>query len=97
MNVESISPIGSEVTSQISKLSSHESIDFSDWLSGQIKEINTQSLETTAAVKQVVAGDIENLHQVIMQISKTQRSFEMAVQVRDRMLEGYQEIMRMQV
>jgi len=72
-------------------------MDFSQWLNSQVTELNLQSQQASQGVEQVLSGDIENLHHVIMQIEKTQLSFEMAVQVRDRLLEGYQEIMRMQV
>ena len=97
MSIESISPISALATTAVSESQPQTNVDFSQWLSGQVQELNAQSLESSEAVKQVLSGDVQNLHQVIMQIEKTQRSFQMAVQVRDRLLEGYQEIMRMQV
>ncbi len=48
-------------------------------------------------MRNLVAGDVENLHQVMMSLEKAKLSFELVVQVRNRLLEAYQDVMRMQV
>jgi len=42
-------------------------------------------------------GETSNIHDVLLSIEKAKLSFELGLQVRNRLLEGYQEIMRMQV
>ena len=71
--------------------------NFSAWLTQQVQDLNQHDKALSDGIQGVLKGDIQNLHQVIIGMEKTQLSFQLAVQVRDRLLEGYQEIMRMQV
>ena len=98
MSIENIVAISSvsQITS-VQPQAATQSPDFGQWLVDNVQNLNEQSSLASKAVEQVLAGDIQNLHQVIMQVEKAEKTFEFAVQVRDRMLEGYQEIMRMQV
>lgn len=70
---------------------------FSDWLVEQGTELNNLAINSEEAVKQVSSGDVDNLHQVILGMEKAKLSFDLAVQVRDKLLEGYHKILRMQV
>lgn len=71
--------------------------NFGDYLVEQAKSLNTQAIETDVLTARVISGETENLHQIISAIEKTKTAFDLAVQVRNKLLEGYQEIMRMQV
>jgi len=42
-------------------------------------------------------GEAENIHQVMISIAKAKSSFELTAEVRNRLLESYQQVMRMQV
>jgi flagellar hook-basal body complex protein FliE len=70
---------------------------FSSWLQKEIDVANTQLNDADKAIRSYAIGETDNLHQVMMSIAKAKTSFELVVQVRNRLLEGYQEIMRMQV
>jgi flagellar hook-basal body complex protein FliE len=59
-------------------------------LSGKITS-NQQSVESLAA------GNGEELHRVVMNMESTKLAFDLALQVRNRTLEAYQELMRMQI
>ena len=48
-------------------------------------------------MRSLALGEADNLHQVMITISKAKLSFDLAVQVRNRLVEGYQEIIRMGV
>ena len=54
-------------------------------------------MEAEANVQQYVVGETDNLHQVMISISKAQTALELTAQVRNRLVEGYQEIMRMSI
>jgi len=71
--------------------------NFGDYLVEQVQELNAKAIEADLLTEKVISGETENLHQLISSIEKTKKSFELAVQVRNKLLEGYQEIMRMQV
>ena len=48
-------------------------------------------------IESFVAGEQENLHEVMIAMNEAKLSFQMMTEVRNRLLETYQELMRMQV
>jgi flagellar hook-basal body complex protein FliE len=71
--------------------------DFGAWLSQQIASVNQSVTDADTQVRHLAAGDATNLHQVMISLEKAKLSFEMALQVRNKLLDAYQEIMRMQI
>ena len=43
------------------------------------------------------AGEVASLHEVMIHMEETKLSFQLLAQVRNRLLDAYQEVMRMQV
>jgi flagellar hook-basal body complex protein FliE len=70
---------------------------FASWLDHELSQVNQQLLGSDVQMRSLAAGDVENLHQVMMSLEKAKLSFELVVQVRNRLLEAYQDVMRMQV
>lgn len=62
-----------------------------------VNGLNQQMYRNDQAVQAVALGDTGELHQVMMNMEKTRLTFELALQVRNKALEAYQELMRMQV
>ena len=63
----------------------------------QVKETNEQIKASDINLRKLAMGEMDNLHQVMMSLEKAKTSFELVLQVRNRLLEGYQEILRMQI
>lgn len=66
-------------------------------LVGEFEQLNARMSQSRAASESVALGDLDNLHQVMMTAEHTRLSFELALQVRNKVLEAYQELMRQQV
>jgi flagellar hook-basal body complex protein FliE len=62
-----------------------------------VGNINEQMRTNDKAVQAMALGETGNLHEVMMNLEKTRLTFELALQVRNKTLEAYQELMRMQV
>ncbi len=71
--------------------------DFADWLANQVRETDDKLHAAEHQVQQLALGEADNLHQVMIALSKAKTSFELTVQVRNRLLEGFQEVMRMNI
>lgn len=71
--------------------------DFARWMSGQIGEVNTQMLSAQDGLARLATGETGNLHEVMLELSKAKLAFQLTVAVRNKVLEGYQDIMRMQI
>lgn len=103
MNIDQIVNVGSLTadmtvgSSMQSNMADQASKPFSSWLVEQTENLNQLAIASENAVAEVAEGNVENLHQIILGMEKAKKSFELAVQVRNKLLEGYQEVLRMQV
>lgn len=70
---------------------------FAEALSGSIAQVNQAQLNADHAAEQVAAGETKNLHEAMIKIEEADISLRLLVQVRNKAVEAYQEIMRMQV
>jgi flagellar hook-basal body complex protein FliE len=59
----------------------------------------TERLQDTAdgMVKSLAQGEITDVHQVMLAMNRADLSFRMMLEVRNKLLDAYQEVMRMQV
>ena len=70
---------------------------FGHLVSQGLQQVSTQLQTSQVDLQHLAAGDIDNLHQVMIRLEQSRLSFQLMVQVRNRLLESYQEVMRMQV
>jgi len=70
--------------------------DFSQMLKNTIEEINTLQIKADKAIEALATGESKNIHQTMIAIEKADISFKMMMQVRNKLLEAYKEIMHMQ-
>ena len=54
-------------------------------------------LQADRGAKELLAGRNKNIHETMMSIEKADMSFRLMMQVRNKVIEAYREIMRMQV
>jgi len=71
--------------------------DFSSWLEQQVDDVNSKVSQADMQVRQLAVGDNTNIHQVMISLEKAHLSLELVVQVRNKVLEAYQNMMQMQV
>ena len=62
-----------------------------------LDQVNAALLDSQVDMQRLAAGDVDNLHQVMLKMEQSRLSFQLMMQVRNRLLESYQEMMRMQV
>jgi flagellar hook-basal body complex protein FliE len=77
--------------------SSRPSVTFSDALKGAVTETSRLQREADGAAIDALTGNTGSLNQAVIALEKADISFRTLLQVRNRVLEAYQEIMRMQV
>lgn len=71
--------------------------EFSKWFSNQLSVVTEQMDKADRALEGLALGETQNLHHVMLSLEEARLSFQLMVQVRNRVLEGYQELMRMQI
>lgn len=72
-------------------------IDFKAGLNKAIDGLSRVQNEADDMVAKMVTGEVDDIHQVVLAVEKANLSMQLAVQVRNKVLEAYQEIMHMQV
>ena len=70
---------------------------FSNMLGQFVSEVNGQSAASAQAVNALQSGQSVPLHKAVIAMEEANVSFQLMVEVRNRLLDSYQEIMRMQV
>lgn len=70
---------------------------FVNSLNTAISQVNAAQVDADRAVEQLHAGEAKNLHEVMITMEKADISLRLMVQMRNKAVEAYQEIMRMQV
>lgn len=71
--------------------------DFSSLFGKMVSEVNAKQMNSAAAVNALQSGQNVPLHQVVIAMEEASVSFQLMVEVRNKLLESYQEIMRMQI
>ena len=72
-------------------------LPFADLIKGLVQETNGQQAQVEDSVKQLVTGETDSIHDVVLTASQADLAFRLVMEVRDRLLSSYQEIMRMQM
>jgi len=70
---------------------------FGNLLQTAIRHVEASSASAEAAVKNYLAGGPQELHSTILATQSAELDFEMFLQVRNKVVSAYEEIMRMQI
>lgn len=68
-----------------------------DTLVGQLSGVNEQMQANAQSLQSVALGETDNLHQVMMNLERAKLDFDLLLAVRNKVLDAYQELMRMQI
>jgi flagellar hook-basal body complex protein FliE len=71
--------------------------DFGSHLKNALGEVNDLQQKADQAIQQLVGEGKGDLQETMMALEKADVSFRLMMQIRNKVLEAYQEIMRMQV
>ncbi|CEG24339.1 Flagellar hook-basal body complex protein FliE [Planococcus massiliensis] len=70
---------------------------FSEIFKKQLEEVNKLQNTSDKLTQQLVTGEVEDVSQVMVAAQKASLSLQLTVQVRNKVVEAYQEVMRMQL
>lgn len=82
--------------SAIPEASPPDGVSF-DTLVDNIEALNQKLVASTDAVHSMALGQVDNMHQAMMSGEQTRLAFDLMLQVRGKILDAYQELLRMQV
>jgi len=66
-------------------------------LKDSLAQVNSLQHEADAAIQSLATGGTATLHDTMLAVQKAELSFKLMMQVRNKIVEAYQEVLRMQV
>jgi len=70
---------------------------FSKMLDGAVEEVNSKMNAASVEQGKLITGETNNVHQAMIAVQEASVSFSLMVEVRNKLVDSYQELMRMQV
>jgi len=94
-----------EIANQIKGLSSDklfsqpvkEDNSFTDILNKSLGELNHTQVQAYDAMEGIATGKVENLQKAVQKIEEAELSLKLALEVKNKALSAYKDIMRMQI
>ncbi len=71
--------------------------EFKDLLGNALKDINETIIESGQKTRKLAHGEVSDIHEVMIASQKASVSLEMVVEIRNKLIESYREMMRMQI
>lgn len=95
MKIESIPYINLNRTeNQVQK--SNE-IDFFQFLNKELNKVNDTQIKAEKAAMDLITGEATDIHQVMIATEEARLSLELAVGIRNKLVDAYQELTRLQI
>lgn len=71
--------------------------NFSDLLSNALNQVNEMQLESQDLKQMLAVGELDNLHDVTIAAEKANVALQITMSIRNKVVEAYKEIMRIQI
>ncbi|RNB88100.1 flagellar hook-basal body complex protein FliE [Brevibacillus nitrificans] len=99
MDIQSLSQVSPIQTTSVNKLQTPAQVtnDFGSFLSDALNQVNQAQVDSAILGDKFAAGEIESIDQVTVAGLKATNMLQMTLQVRNKVIESYQEIMRMSI
>lgn len=72
-------------------------LSFEQLMTRMLQEADQPQQAVTQDMNRLLAGDMNNIHDVAINVAKADVAFRLVMEVRDKLISAYQEVMRMQV
>ncbi|MGI6537606.1 MAG: flagellar hook-basal body complex protein FliE [Caldicoprobacterales bacterium] len=72
-------------------------VNFGDLLKQELNKVNELQLRAEEANMQLITGEAESIHSVMLAAEEARLALELTVQIRNKLVEAYQEINRIQL
>jgi len=98
MDVGKITPLGGAApigTEGLSKTKEAEGLNFGKVLQNSISQIQEMNMNAEASLEKLATGEMQDVHQVMIAVEKANITFEVMMQVRNKLLDAYKEFMGM--
>ncbi|MDA8210598.1 MAG: flagellar hook-basal body complex protein FliE [Clostridia bacterium] len=86
-----------QIPETVSKIKYAEDAGFGGLLNKAIDKLNQTEIKADEVTQKFLVGEIQDIHQVTIALQEAKLTMQLAVEVRNKIVEAYQEISRMQL
>jgi flagellar hook-basal body complex protein FliE len=95
--IEAIAAISPALTGSAASALAPAAPDFAGWLERGVEAVDRDVAHADHAVQMLATGQAESLPDVMIALQNASTSLSLMLQVRDRLVSAYQEILQMQI
>ena len=98
MQVSSVSP--SQIVDSVNRSANVQGApkaSFARTLTEAVSQVNSLQLKSSQSGQELATGTADSIHKVVLEAEEASLSMQMLVSLRNKALDAYQEVMRMQV
>jgi flagellar hook-basal body complex protein FliE len=88
-------PQGVEADSRIASPNKAGAPQFDDMLKGFLQDVNQMQNTADQSIQKMVAGEIKDVHQVMLAVEEAKVAFNMMLEIRNKTMDAYNELIRM--
>ncbi len=70
---------------------------FGDFLANSVSEVNNLQVKANTEVEKLATGESKNIHETLLAVEQAEIAFKTMNQIRQKVIDAYREIMKMQV
>lgn len=89
--------INNTINMKDSNKNEKEKHSFRELLVEELQKVNSLQKNSEYLNNKLILGEVENIHQVMIAAEKADLALQLTLQIRNKILDAYNEIMRMQI
>tara|TARA_B100000686_G_scaffold349174_1_gene441920 strand:+ start:700 stop:1008 length:309 start_codon:yes stop_codon:yes gene_type:complete len=94
-NLKAVLGPGLDKTNKASQIEAGKT--FSETLEESLNQVNVLQNDADSAIEDLSTGKSHSIHETMISVNKADIAFRMTMQVRNKIVEAYQEVLRLQV
>ena len=95
--IQSISPLSIADATKVKQPTDAEGSDFFSILQSTLGEVNEKQKTADTALGQIATGQVKDLHQAAIAIDKAEISMKVMLEVRNKAINAYKELLKTQI
>jgi flagellar hook-basal body complex protein FliE len=95
--ISAVRPVANTIEAPIAGIRSASPGNFGDALAASIRGVESVGKAAAQSAERFLAGEGEEIHQVALAMQKAELTFDLFLEVRNKVVSAYQEVMRMQL
>jgi flagellar hook-basal body complex protein FliE len=85
----------SQAVTPQAQTNSDKTVSFKDTLKEMLNEINNDQIDAKTSVQKYLNGEVQDVHEVMIAAEKASVSLELTIEIRNKLIDAYTQVMRM--